>query len=557
VHIVLPGIARLITLAAAMALAACGGGGGGGDASTSPPGGLLGSGPGSVGSSAPPADSAPSATITRVSDGCSLEQAIGDLPDNGLVIEAINWIQVVQQNATDPQLRLVANKPLRLRIDVTAATEGQALPATATLRVALHSGGCRDYALTTTASTAPTRIDPGTLAQSYVAVIPAADVTRDLKSLQIAVDAERQSTMAAADRLYVEMPVIIGAEVTEEMVTIPVLFQGQPGHFASNDTLAALIRRTFPLERVTVTPHAPVTAASLVAANAISVSSEGVYTFGYQEMLDTLSDIESLCYDLNAGFAHIADGKKCAGVYPPTVRFIDNRSGGSGGEIVGLSYVGGFSLLSPTFDATDNNDVTTPYGLPWLTLHASYFIHELGHILNLDHANCGSPSGVDADLYADGSLGEGGGFDVGRDFYFSGTVGPFYDVMSYCGVKTWMSDKGYQKMVNYKGSGASAEVTASSRVSNTHSPAAPEQKGIRVVWRNGAWQAYRAMIPAAAVSSVHAKEGGVILPALKGLPVKTLNTDLGQSRNGPFYLPASDHLLLELSKGLLPGITLH
>jgi len=561
VHIVFPGIARLITLSAAIALAACGGGsGGGGGTSTSVPGGLLGSSPGSVGSSLPPADapaSEPSGTITRVSNGCSLEQATGDLQDNGLKIEEVNWIQVVQQNVTDPRLRLVANKALRLRVDVTAPTSGQPLPAAAILRVALDSGGCRDYPLTTSATTAPKRIDRSTLANSYVAVIPAADVSTDIKSIQFAVDAERQSSVAAADRLYVELPVNIGAETSEEIVTIPVLFQGQPGHFATNDSMAALVSRTFPLARVAVTSHAPVITASLVPGKAISVSSEGIYTFGYQEMLDTLSDIESQCYDLNPGFATIADGKKCAGVYPATVRFIDNRSGSSGGELVGLSYVGGFSLLSKSFDATDNSDVSTPYGLPWLTLHASYFIHELGHILNLDHANCGTPSGIDTDLYSDGSLGEGGGFDVGRGFYFSGSVGPFYDVMSYCGVKTWMSDRGYQKMANYKYSSASAGMTPRARGTGDHATAASEQKGIRVVRRNGAWQVYRTMIPAAAVNSVHAKDGGFIHAALSGLPVRTLNTDLGQSRNGPFYLPVDDQLLQQLGKGMFPGITLY
>lgn len=313
---------------------------------------------------------------------------------------------MVQQQATDPGLRLVANKTLRLRVDVTAPAAGRALPATVILRVTLNSGGCRDYTMVTSAATAPTRIDRGTLANSYVAVIPAAEVSDNLKSAQFAVDAEHPSSEAAAHRLYVELPLNIGAELAEEIVTIPVSFQGRQGNFATNDSLAALVRRTFPLERVTIASHAPVLSKSLIAAKAISVSSDGVYTFGYQEMLDTLTEIDNLCYDINAGSGSVTQARKCAGVYPATVRFIDNRTAG-GGEIVGLSYVGGLSLLSATFDTTDNSAVSTPYGLPWLTAETSYFIHELGHILNLDHANCGGPSGVDPDLYEDGSLGEG------------------------------------------------------------------------------------------------------------------------------------------------------
>lgn len=563
-------ITKLLGISTAILLAACGGGGGGSSSSsgggvvtppgggtvTPPGGGTSGGGTSGGGTVTPPADTSdgtPRATVTRTSNGCSIDQATGGFQDKGLNIEEVNWIQVVQQNVTDPNLRLVANKELRLRVDVTASATGKALPSSATLRVALASGGCRDYTLTTSATTAPLTIDRTTLRFSYVAVIPAADVTSNLKSVQFAIDAIRESTPAAADRLYVELPLNIGAEVKEDLIIMPIAFEGETGAFASNTQMADLIRRTLPGENVVVTTQSPITTASLTRANALLVN-DGVYTFGYQRMLDALNEVENSCFSLNTGFAQVAEATKCAAAFPSNIRFIDDRSGGSG-SIVGLAYVGGLSLLSTSFAATDNLTVFGPYGAAWLNTNATTFIHEFSHVNSLDHANCGSPGGVDASLYADGTLGDGGGYDVGRNFYFSGPGGGFYDVMSYCGNKLWTSDKGYQKVVNYKNAIAPTPSTVGARTTSADETPASSQKGIRLARIGGVWKAHRVMIPTTAVDSVYATDGGYISSAFKGLPVKTLNSDLGQNVNGPFFIPANDQLLQALANGLIPGIT--
>ena len=494
------------------------------------------------------------ATVTRTSNGCSIDQATGGFQDKGLNIEEVNWIQVVQQNVTDPNLRLVANKELRLRVDVTASATGKALPTSATLRVALAAGGCRDYTMTTTATTAPLTIDRTTLRFSYVAVIPAADVTNNLKSIQFAIDAARESTPAAADRLYVELPLNIGKEVKEDLIIMPIAFEGQTGTFASNTQMANLIRRTLPGENVAITTSAPITTASLTRANALLVN-DGVYTFGYQRMLDALNEVENSCFSLNTSFAQVADATKCAAAFPPNIRFIDDRNGGLS-RITGLAYVGGLSLMSESFTDTDNASVNGPYGAAWLVSSATTFIHEFSHVNTLDHANCGNPGGVDASLYADGTLGDGGGYDVGRNFYFSGPGGGFYDLMSYCGSKLWTSDKGYQKVTNYKNAVAPAPRTVGARTTGAEETPAPSQKGIRVVRIGGVWKAHRVMIPTTVVDSIHATDAGYISSALKGLPIKTLNSDLGQNLNGPFFIPADDQLINSLAKGLISGITL-
>lgn len=129
---------------------------------------------------------------------------------------------------------------------------------------------------------------------------------------------------------------------------------------------------------------------------------------------------------------------------------------------------------------------------------------------------------------------------MGRNFYFSGNVGGFHDVMSYCGVKSWMSDKGYQKMINYKMASAFTGSSTSARYADGRAPANPAQQGLRLAQIDGVWRAHRVTIPVAAVNSVHVQDAGSIHPVLKGLPVKALNTDLGQSRKGPYYVPVSD-----------------
>lgn len=549
-------ITKLLAFCAAITLAACGGGGGGGSGSSSGGGGVV-TPPGGGGGTTPPADTSdgtPRATITRTSNGCSIDQATGGFQDKGLNIEEVNWIQVVQQNIADPNLRLVANKELRLRVDVTASATGKTLPASATLRVALASGSCRDYTMTTSATTAPLTIDRTTLRFSYVAVIPAADVTSNLESVQFAIDAARESTPAAADRLYVELPLNIGAEVNEDLTIMPITFEGQTGNFASNTQMTNLISRTLPGEDVTVTTAAPITTAALTRANALYMNN-GIYTFSYARMLEALNEVENSCFDLNPIFAQVADAKKCAGAFPDNVRFIDDRNGGSTG-IVGLAFVGGLSLISQSFTETDNNSVNGPYGAAWLMPASTTFIHEFSHVNTLDHANCGNPATVDSYLYADGTLGDGGGYDVSRNFYFSGPGGGFFDLMAYCGDKLWTSDKGYQKIVDYKNAVAPAPSGSSARTAGAEESTAPSQKGIRLARIGGAWKAHRVMIPTTAVDSIYAKDGGYISSALKGIPVKTLSSDLGQSPNGPFFIPANDQLINSLAKGLLSGITL-
>ncbi len=84
------------------------------------------------------------------------------------------------------------------------------------------------------------------------------------------------------------------------------------------------------------------------------------------------------------------------------------------------------------------------YGKPWDTELA----HEVGHNLNLRHAPCGGPSGVDPDYpYDNGSIGM-----WGWDSRDSSLVSPKHrrDIMGYCYELGWLSDFYFEKVIDLR-----------------------------------------------------------------------------------------------------------
>jgi hypothetical protein len=135
------------------------------------------------------------------------------------------------------------------------------------------------------------------------------------------------------------------------------------------------------------------------------------------------------------------------------------------GQVVGIAYVGGITMMAQSVSATDVFSQLSPYGTShWLDFRALTVAHEYGHLMNLDHAACGGPTDTDRRLYPDGRLGGGAGFDTRRQFYFSSQrlnnsgQPQFGDLMSYC-TKEWSSDRGYLATLSYR-SGGSARVAA-------------------------------------------------------------------------------------------------
>lgn len=583
----------------ALTVAACGGGGGGG---------------GGGGSSTPtptdptpvdptpvtplPADdpSVPVATLTRTAPGtgCTVAQLTGGKGDYGLEIKDVSWLQVVQQDMVDEDSRLAAKKETRVRIDVTTSLSNVPMPASAKLVLGTAAGGCQTIALTSAATMAPTAVDRTTLDKSYVGVIPAGQLTADVVTWQIAVDDLKASSVTAAGRLYRTGTVEIEPEITENIVVRPIAFQGQTGALPSEADIKALLKRTYPHNDFTITYEAATTPAAFTTAMAESVSG-GVYTFAWSRVNEAINELELACNDYTPADV-LADPNghprltRCFSPFPANMRLKAN----GGANLAGIAF--GKSMLTTGFTSADNAGVSTPYdGSHWLNSAASTFVHEFGHLMFLKHAACGTTDQLDADLYADGRIGSnGGGYDAGRGYYFNTAGGTFSDAMSYCG-KGWTSDLGYRKVMAYKrgdltapvyGSVARTEVAEplAMEAHDGHDHAAPAAKAlpvssnsgkitvgeqrdcktvndkvacdnqvIRFYKIKGAWVPRLGhMMPNTVRSTAH-PDAGFISPALKGLPLYTIETHYGELDGGPFDIKATPHALA-LVKGLLsPG----
>ncbi len=98
--------------------------------------------------------------------------------------------------------------------------------------------------------------------------------------------------------------------------------------------------------------------------------------------------------------------------------------------------------------------VTCAAGIAWVNHKSSFsipngrvIVHELGHNLNLLHAPCGTPSGVDPNYpYDKGSIGT-----WGYAFRWNSLRSPtrYRDMMSYCNPH-WISDYNFNKLIRYR-----------------------------------------------------------------------------------------------------------
>lgn len=594
-----------------------GGGGGGGGSSTPTPTDPTPVDPTPVTPLPADDPSVPVATLTRTapSTGCTVAQLTGGKGDYGLEIKDVSWLQVVQQDMVDEDSRLAAKKETRVRIDVTTSLSNVPMPASAKLVLGTAAGGCQTIALTSAATMAPTAVDRTTLDKSYVGVIPAGQLTADVVTWQIAVDDLKASSVTAAGRLYRTGTVEIEPEITENIVVRPIAFQGQTGALPSEADIKALLKRTYPHNDFTITYEAATTPDAFTAANAESVSG-GVYTFAWAQVAGALNELEFECrqtspMDVRMDPNGLPRMNRCFSAFPANIRLKSSGGAALSGVAAGLA------MLTTGFTSADNAGISTPYdGSHWLNSAASTLVHEFGHLMFLKHAACGTTDQLDADLYADGRIGSnGGGYDTGRGYYFSTAGGTFSDVMSYCG-KGWTSDLGYRKVLAFKQgelNTAATDVTAARIMAmeahDGHDHAAPAVKAppvssgkitvgeqrdckivndkvagkvvcktvpdaasergykckiagdkvacdnqvIRFYKIKGAWVPRLGhMMPNTVRSTAH-PDAGFISPALKGLPLYTIETHYGELDGGPFDIKATPQALA-LVKGLLsPG----
>lgn len=450
----------------ALALTACGGGGGGGASSSSP-------------TSAPPPLTLTTGEGFRVVESdCPVTQTLGEPRGDAMRIAQVRWLQTVQLDHDHHDTRLVANKSAKLRVDLLAS--GSPL-SPATMRLRVHdpaSGQCTDIALSGP-SRVPGTVDEAFLGNAFVATLPAELVKPGLSVTLVFDDAEGRSA-AEADLTYRVLWPDIAPAVIETLRVIPVRLLSQNGYFTPSSALGPLLERLYPVSQVNVVQESPFEVSAGLLGTLTTLLG-GTYVGTPGQMQTLLALLDDHCSSLNGNARNARTAPKCLALLPDNLIF---RPSGSNSQIVGLAYVGGITMLARSVSQVDNLSVSSPYASShWISFDAMTVAHEYGHLLNLDHANCGSPSMLDSRLYPDGRLGGGGGWDAVRNVYFSSqrlSAGQpqFADVMSYCG-KEWPSDRGYLASMAYRvGSGL-----ISARESE------PEERWLRVMLTPSGWQA--------------------------------------------------------------------
>lgn len=481
-------------------------------------------------------DGTPAGSLTRTAatSNCQLTQSTGGFPDRQLSIAATRFVQVVEQDMTDSASQLAAEKAVLVRVDVVSPQD-VALPAKATLQIGSGAGSCTNYDLVAANQTAPTERNATVLSKSYVARIPAADVSAGWADYQVVIDPLRQSTTAAANKLFATGLLRVRPAVTDTYVYVPISFEGQVGQFATVSKLEELIKRVFPQSSMTFTTDPARTLDALDKDKALRVEN-GVYVFDFKTMSKALSEVDFECFVRQGVIPQFRVATKCLAAFPSNIRFV------SGSSMV-LGIATSVSMLSESFVATDNNTITSPYNGFWLNRGADTFIHEMGHVQSLGHANCGGVDQVDSDLYDDGSLGPiGVGYDSGRDFYFQASRGNFFDMMSYCG-NGWMSDKGYRKVIAFK-SGDNDDPTIMARSTNGASGSSPRM--VYLAKHNGQWKAFSSPAPHELTVLSPSQVSALLPAALNGLKVSVYRTDAGPMLSGPYYLSNTPDVLSKL-----------
>ena len=471
-------------------------------------------------------------------DSCKVTQkqkADGALP--GVEIKEVSWLQTVQMNALDGSARLASGKDAFLRIDLINSGAAVAFPSDLFLGVHNEaSGNCERVAFAAApAGDIPGQVAPGVLTKSLFAKIPASLVKSGMSVLFVA-SPNAEVDAAAASRLVFKSRVATAAAITDEIHLLEVVIDGKQGYFPGLPEFKTLFDRLFPVANASLVRDGtfiPDVAASIVAR---PKDARGIYMATAQEAANLLSEISAYCARTYPTSGSNAAAKKCAGFWPDNVRFAN---------VGGLAEVGGRAMVMASVNEVDRDvaiEDIKPYdrdGISWLNPFAETIAHEFGHIMSLNHANCGgAPGPFDARLYADGSIGPaGGGYDSVKGYFFSERHTPqagekvgFFDTMGYC-FFGWMSDKGYQAIIDYKSDAAAK--SASMR-------AAKQRNSGNKVFRIDLVGKSRLVtevdsMPNDAASVTNLKLAALLKP-LGGLKIFSMKTDIGVNQFGPFYI---------------------
>lgn len=458
---------------------------------------------------------------------CPFSQNIGAARGDGLRIAAVSWLQTSELDAAAADTRLMAGKPVLARVDVLS-DNGAPAPTTRDLLVYDRASQRCERIVLNGPAHSPTTVDKLTLDTAYTATIPARLVQPGL-SVSIVLDDDAGRSSAEADQAWRVFEPEVAPATTELLRIIPLRHRSVDGYVQSPANLAALLVRMHPVAAVTTTVEAVLTPLSLAGSGSEA---------SYATMENVLDELDDECARLNGAQASASTAPKCLGVFPDNIVF--RPLGSPNSKVVGLAYVGGTTMLAESVGTVDVSAVSSPYAdNHWLALRAVTVAHEMGHLLNLDHANCGGASKTDPRLYSDGRLGGGGGYDSGRGFYFSGLgkhadgQQQFGDLMSYC-LKEWASDRGYLAAMAYRSPAPRARTSSSAKIS-------PSARWLKISHTANGWKLRRVSF---APASLKTTDLSLIVQDALGSERLSLSqaviSDAGGGSQGPYYLYLGD-----------------
>lgn len=470
-----------------------------------------------------------------ISATCPFSQHLAAARGDGQRIAAVSWLQTSELGADSATTRLMAGKPVLARVDILSDTSALA-PATRDLLVYDSvNRRCERIALTGPARS-PAGIDRETLDTAYTATIPARLIQPGM-SVSVVLDDNSGRSSTEADRGYRVYAPKVAEETREVLRIIPLRYRSVDGYVQSSANLAALLVRLHPLAGVTTRVESVFSPPSLSAPGLPLLSSPGEASF--TTMQHVLDEVDNECARLNGAQSSARAAPKCLGVFPDNIVF--RPDGDPSGKVVGLAYVGGTTMITESVAGIDVASVSSPYVSDhWLEFRALTVAHEMGHLLNLDHANCGGASGNDARLYSNGRLGGKAGYDSGRGFYFSslrnGADGKpqFADLMSYCS-KEWTSDRGYLAAMDYRSPAARSSARGSADDDIT--PA----RWLKISRTSTGWESREVNFAPASLQASDLTLGVLSNLDSELLPLtQAVISDVAGSAQGPYYINLGD-----------------
>ncbi|WP_234555295.1 PKD domain-containing protein [Thermus caliditerrae] len=293
------------------------------------------------------------------------------------------------QTVLKENLRLVAGKPALLRVHLLASPSPITLSNALSGAVYLNSTFQGNLSFTCP-NPIPTATDPGSLASTCTATLPAEWVA---PGLRVELRADPQDQVAESDEgdNLLTLTPSVGAGTTLHLTAVPVVHQGQT---ATVPSFSQTLWRIWPLKEVASTTRAP-------------------YTF--------------------SGALSASDGNTWAQLLQE-LRLLRQQDGSG-------RYYYGFVKVSYTSGIAGIGYIGYPVAAGWdyPSSAPAVMAHELGHNFGREHAPCGV-SGDPNYPYAGGKIGTWG-YDLANGSLKDPSQ--LYDLMSYCSPQ-WISDYTYE-----------------------------------------------------------------------------------------------------------------